>query len=104
MFDEMSTLHYALTDLCLLKKARVLSKIRFKLDTGTSGNLLLVSPYHRLFPDYPMKDPGMAIDPSIELLTTTKSSINSLALYISEFITPNVILHTLVYFCSTKHV
>ena len=78
MFDEMSTLHHALTHLHLENKARVSSKIKFKLDTGASGNLLPVSTYHELFPDQTMKDLGMTIDLSTELLTATKSSIKQL--------------------------
>ena len=78
MFDEMSILHCALTDLCLENKAKVSSKIRFTLDTGASGNLFPVSTYSELFPDHTMKDLGMAIDPSVELLTATKSSIKQL--------------------------
>ena len=78
MFDEMSTLHHALTDLCLENKARVSSKNKFKLDNGTSGNLFPMSTYGELFPDHCMKDLGIAIGPSVELLTTTKSNIKQL--------------------------
>ena len=38
MSDEISTLHCALTDLHLENKARVSSKIRYRRDTGASGN------------------------------------------------------------------
>ena len=41
MFDKISTLCCALTDLHLENKARVSSKIRFKMDTGASGNFCL---------------------------------------------------------------
>ena len=78
MFDEISTLHHALTDLCLENKARVSPEKRFKMDTGASGNLLLVSTYCKLFPNHTMKDLGMTIDPSVELLTATKLSIKQL--------------------------
>ena len=43
--------------------------------TGASGNLLPVSAYCKLFTNYTMKDLGMTIDPSVELLTATKSLI-----------------------------
>ena len=78
MFDEISTLHCALTDLHLENKAGLSSKIRFKMDTGASGNLLPVSAYHKLFPNHTMKDLGMAFDPNVELLTATKSLIKQL--------------------------
>ena len=78
MFNEMSEtgkLHHALTNVCLENKAGISSQVRFKLDTGRSGNLLLVSVYHDLFPDCNMKDLSKTIDKSVQLLTTTKSSI-----------------------------
>ena len=78
MYDEISTLHCALTDLHLENTAGVSSKIRFKMDTGASGNLLSVSVYHELFPNCTMKDLCMTIDPNVELLTATKSSIKQL--------------------------
>ena len=78
MLDEMSRLHHALTDLCLENKSGVSFKIRFKLDNGASGNLLPVSTYHELFPDHTMKDLGMTIHPTIELLTATKFRIKQL--------------------------
>ena len=55
MFDEISTLHCTLTDLCLENTAEVSSKVRFKMDTGASVNLLPVSAYHKLFPNHTMK-------------------------------------------------
>ena len=78
MFDEISTLCCALTDLQLENKARVSSKISFKMDSGTSGNLLFVSTYHKLFPNHTMVDLGMTIDPNVELLIGTKSLIKQL--------------------------
>ena len=101
MFDEISTLHHALIDLCLENKVGVSSKIRFKMDTRVSGNLLPVSTYCKLFPNHTMKDPGLIIDPSVELLTATKSSIKQLCtvnpqvyqslilIHLSIFVVPN---------------
>ena len=71
-------LHHILTDVCLENKAGISSEVRFKLDTGTPGNILPVSGYHELFPDHNMKDLGKTIDKSVQLLTRTKSSIKQL--------------------------
>ena len=60
------------------EQSRNLFKVRFKLDTRASGNLLPVSVYHELFPDHNMKDLGKTIDKSVQLLTATKSSIKQL--------------------------
>ena len=68
MFDEMSEsgkLHSALTDVCLENKGGLSSQVRFKLDTGASGNLLPVSVYCELFPDCKMKDLHKTIDKSV---------------------------------------
>ena len=100
IFDEMSEsnkLHWALTKVCLDNKVGISSPFRFKLDTWVSSNLLSLSVYSELFPDCNIKDLGKTIDKSVQLLTATKSS-NILTLYISEFITPSVISHTLDYF------
>ena len=67
MFHEMSEsgkLHSALTMVCLENKTGISSQVRFKLGTGTSGNLLPVSVYHELFSDCNMKDLGKTIDKS----------------------------------------
>ena len=50
------------------------------MDTGASGNLLPIFTYHKLFPNHTMKDLGMTIDPNVELLTATKSSIKQLGI------------------------
>ena len=78
MFDELSTLHHALTEICLENKAGVSSKIGFKMDDGASGNLLPVSTNCKLFSNHTMKNLGMTIDPHVELLTATKSLIKQL--------------------------
>ena len=53
-------------------------QVRFKLDTGASGNLLPVSVYHELFPGHNMNNLGKTIEKSVQLLTSTKSSIKQL--------------------------
>ena len=78
MFDEISTLHHALTDLHLENKVRVPSKTRFKMDTGASGNLLSISTYCKLFPNHTMKDLVITIDPIVKLITATNSSIKQI--------------------------
>ena len=105
MLDEISMLHCTLTDLHLGNKARVSFKIRFKVDTGASGNLLPISIYHELFPNHTMKDLGMTIDPNVEVLTAPNSSIKQLGtvclqVYYSQFNSP----YTCLFFCSTKQV
>ena len=101
MFDEMSEskkLYHALINVCWENWVGISLQVRFKLDTGASANLLPVSVYYELFPDCNMKDLGKTIDKSIQLLQQLNHLSNSLALYVSEFITPIVISHTLVYF------
>ena len=81
MFDEMSEskkLHCALTDVHLENRAGISSEVRFKLDTGASGNLLPLSVYHELFPDCNMMDLGKTIDKSVQFFTPTNSSIKQL--------------------------
>ena len=70
--------HHALTDVNLENRAGISHQLRFKLDTEASGNVLPVSVYHELFPDCNMKDLGKTIDKSVQLLTTTKSSVAQL--------------------------
>ena len=62
-------------DVCLENRAGISSKVRFKVDTGVSGNLLPVSVYCELFPDSNMMDLGKTIVKGVQLLTSTKSSI-----------------------------
>ena len=76
--SESGKLHHALANEHLENKAGISSQVRFKLDTGTSGNLLPVSVYHDLFPDCNMEDLDKTIDKSVQLLTATKSSIKQL--------------------------
>ena len=82
MIDEISEsgkLHHVLTDVHLENKAGISSQVRFKLDTVALGNLLPVSVYHELFPDFNMKDLGKTIDKSVQLPTATKLSIKQLS-------------------------
>ena len=62
----------------LENRAGISSQVRFKRDTGTSGNLLPLSVYCELFPDCNMGDLGKTIDKGVQLLTATKSSIKQL--------------------------
>ena len=78
MVDEIYTLCHDLTDLHLENKAGISSKIRFKMDTGASGNLMPISTYIQLFPNHIMKDLGMAIGPNVKLLIGTKSLLKQI--------------------------
>ena len=78
-FHEISNqpkhLQHALTDLKLCNKDGNSDKVHFKLDTGTSGNLLPLKNYLQLFPKKSVKDLSSIVDTNVQLIITNKSVI-----------------------------
>ena len=95
--NQPKHLQCALTYLKLCNKAGDCDKLLFKLDTGTSSNLLPLKNYLQLLPKRSVEDLYSTVDQKFQLLTAKKSVINQLGT-VKLHVTHSNHTHTCMFF------